>query len=87
MGFVERLPENGGVVVTAIDANKDRVIDALEELTDYPPRSEEELSREIRNKWIGKFDNFLSDDLLNKSYGSHRFDMQSTLSSLKKKLS
>ncbi|NOY16566.1 MAG: DEAD/DEAH box helicase [Gammaproteobacteria bacterium] len=79
--------ENGGIVVTAIETNKDRVINALEELVDYPPKSEEELSREIKNKWIGKFDNFLSDDLLNKSYGSHRFDIEDTLTSLKKKFS
>ena len=50
----------------------------LQDIVDNEPSSEAELASHVKNKCIGKYDNFLSSELIDSNYASHRFDTENT---------
>jgi ATP-dependent Lhr-like helicase len=69
--------ECDGTIITVMDARETDVLAALQDIADDERRTGEELAENVSNKWIGKYDKFLSQDLMNINYASQRFDVGS----------
>lgn len=66
---------NEGLSVNVLDADVDRVFDALYDIGHEPPPSGEVLAAEVANKLRGKWDGLLPDGLLCKNYASSELEV------------
>jgi len=70
--------ESSGHIITAIDVDKETLLNALIDIANDEQRSDEELANNVVYKWMSKYDNFLNEELLNKNYASHQFNIDET---------
>lgn len=80
------LAENEGVSISLPGTPPNQVVEALERILASPPPDAMELADAITNKLLGKHDIYLSEELLNRNYASHRLDVSSTLHALQERI-
>lgn len=77
---------NEGLAVCIQGTSASQALEVLERLASDPAPDPQKLSGAIENKQLGKYDNLLSEELLNVSYASHRLDVTATMAALKESL-
>ena len=67
---------NEGLSITVLGNTADAVHDALLDIAEAPPLTPEEIAAKVQNKYVGKWDGLLPDQLLTRNYASEQLDVQ-----------
>ena len=71
---------NEGLSIAVLGATADAVHDALLDIAEAPAPTAEEIATNVQNKYAGKWDGLLPDELIARNYASEQLDVQGAVS-------